>query len=365
MRPKSLILLALALGCGLVASIGISQVLDGNKPAAVETTPIYVALRNVNVGDPLTDKMVSLEEWPKDRVPVGAIAKWDEMENRRPRTNIYQGEPILDGKLLAKGQTNDPIQGVPTGMRLKTVSVDARKSAAGLLSPGDRVDVQLFVARNESYGVTSPVTKIILQNIRVYAVDQAIEKTSDGEDSRSVAKTVSLIVTPAQANKLTLAENLGEVGLIPRNPDDEKVVDDSEQNADDLMSNSTANSRKREQLGRNDEESGPFAGLKALVSQAMDRTAEQAAAAAAAAQGPQAPPFQMTIIYPTEVARIQFSSTGDPIAPDDGAPGTAAAQPSQSTVSSRTPAPAPEDPPAADGDGAKTPEDFPIDLQRK
>lgn len=364
MRPKSLILLALALGCGLVASIGISQVLDGNKPVAVETTPIYVALRNVNVGDPLTDTMVSLEEWPKDRVPIGAVAKWEDLEGRRPRTSIYQGEPILDGKLLAKGQTNDPIQGVPTGMRLKTVSVDARKSAAGLLSPGDRVDVQLYVARNESYNVTSPVTKIILQNIRVYAVDQAIEKTADGEDSRSVAKTVSLIVTPAQANKMTLAENLGEVSLIPRNPDDETVVDDSEQNADDLMTGSTSNSRKKEQLGRenDDEESGPLAGLKALVSQAMDHTANQAAAAAAAAANvPPAPPFQMTIIYPTEVARIQFSSTGEPLEPADGASGTASAQSSPLTA----PAPVPSPADAADGQEQEPPADFPIDLQRK
>jgi pilus assembly protein CpaB len=149
MRPKSLILLALALGCGLVASIGISQVLDSsNRPVAVETAPIYVALRNINVGDPLTETMVALEEWPKDKVPVGAVTTWEALEARRPRTNIYQGEPILDGKLLAKGQTNDPIQGVPAGMRLKTISVDARKSAAGLLSPGDRVDMQIYINRN-------------------------------------------------------------------------------------------------------------------------------------------------------------------------------------------------------------------------
>ena len=127
MRPKSLILLALALGCGLVASIGISQVLDGsNRPAAVETAPIYVALQNVNVGDPLTEKMVALEEWPKDKVPVGAITKWEDLEDRRPRTNIYQGEPLLANKLLGKGERSDPIQGVPAGMRLKTISVDAR-----------------------------------------------------------------------------------------------------------------------------------------------------------------------------------------------------------------------------------------------
>ncbi len=366
MRPKSLILLALALGCGLVASIGISQVLDNsNRPVAVETSPIYVALQNVNVGDPLTEKMVSLEEWPKDKVPVGAIASWEELEDRRPRTNIYQGEPILDGKLLAKGQTNDPIQGVPQGMRLKTVSVDARTSAAGLLSPGDRVDVQIYVNRNDKFGIELPVTRIFLQNIRVYAIDQTIEKSADGEDARSVAKTVSLIVTPAQANKITLAENLGSVSLIPRHPDDEVVVDDSEQTADDLLNPSQANSRKKEQLARQKAETdeGPMAGLRSLMEQAM-------AASAAATEGPAqvaAAPFEMTIIYPTEVSRIKFEG-GKPINLDDAPQAmTAVSLPASAPVAAP-----PQAPPAADDDTATTPstdgpslDDFPIDLQTK
>ena len=69
MRPKSLILLVLALGCGLAASIGISRVMDANanRPAvALETTPIYVALHNINLGDPINASMVALEEWPAD-----------------------------------------------------------------------------------------------------------------------------------------------------------------------------------------------------------------------------------------------------------------------------------------------------------
>jgi pilus assembly protein CpaB len=360
MRPKSLILLGLALGCGLVASIGISQVLEGNRPAAVETAPIYVALQNINVGDPLTDTMVSLEEWPKDKVPIGAIDKWEDLEARRPRTNIYQGEPILDGKLLAKGQTNDPIQGVPEGMRLKTVSVDARKSAAGLLSPGDRVDVQLYVSRNEAYGVTSPVTRIIMQNVRVYAVDQTIEKASDGEDARSVAKTVSLIVTPAQANKITLAENLGEVSLIPRHPDDEAVVDDAEQSADDLLNPSSSNNRRREQLVEKDKkDEGAFAGLKSLVADAMARTAAQAAVP----QVLQKPPFQMTIIYPNEISRIRFTPNGEPLDADGKSQaGAAASAMVSASAAAPAPAPTPTDAPIP-VDPPATPADFPIDLQ--
>lgn len=358
MRPKSLVLLALALGCGLVASIGISQVLDGTKPAAVETSPIYVALKNINVGDPVTEQTVSLEEWPTDKIPVGAVSKWDDLEERRPRSTIYQGEPILDSKLLGKGQTNDPIKGVPKGMRLYTVSVDARKSAAGLLSPGDRVDLQIYAARNEREGINAPFTKIFMQNLRVYAVDQTIDKSSDGEEARNVARTVSLIVTPAQASKITLAENLGEVSLIPRNPDDEAVVDDSEQGAAELLGIGSANNREMEQKAEDKGETASGPGLKSLIEQAMSGAMAQAAQAAQASAGASVkPPWQMTIIYPNEVARVEFSASGEPL--DSGSPMLPAAA---STFVAPTPAPAPaeEEPAAAD-----SPIPFPIDLQRK
>lgn len=370
MRPKSLVLLALALGCGLVASIGISQVLDGsNKPAAVATVPIYVALQNINVGDPLDEKMVSLEEWPKDKVPVGAITKWEDIAERRPRTNIYQGEPLLDSKLLAKGQTNDPIQGVPAGMRLKTISVNAQKSAAGLLSPGDRVDVQIFVQRNDAQGIRTPFTKIFLQNIRVYAVDQTIEKSADGTESRSVAKTVSLVVTPAQANRITLAENMGEISLIPRHPDDNTIVDDFEQGADELFGRSTANSRERERWSANDDDSdGGLFGFRSLVEKAVEAAASaKAATQANAPAGPPKPAFQMTIVYPNEISRVEFSESGEVIdSTNAAAPG---ATPSAFTSAPRPkpePTPGPPDKPIdATGRDAnsETPADFPIDLR--
>lgn len=303
MRPKSLILLALALGCGLIASIGISQVLDSNKQtAAVETVPIYVALSNINLGDPIDDSMVSLQEWPKSKVPVGAIAKWEDLEDRRPRTVIYEGEPLMDGKLLIKGQRHDPIAGIPPGMRLKTVSVDARKSAAGLLSPGDRVDVQLFVHRNERENIPHPFTKIILQNVRVYAVDQAVQRSADGTEARTVAKTVSLVVSPQQANRITTAENLGEISLIPRHPDDDKIVEDWDMDSSDILSRSGANNRKKEQVSLSGELSGIVQGLPGAIRGEFNRTAKAA------------PAFRMKIIYPNEVTELRFSEeTGEPL----------------------------------------------------
>ncbi len=346
MRPKSLMLLALALGCGLVASIGISQVLDSNgkKTVAEQTTPIYVALKNINLGDPIDEGMVSLQEWPKSKVPVGAIAKWEDLEDRRPRAVIFEGEPLMEVKLLAKGQRQDPISGIPEGMRLKTVSVDARKSAAGLLSPGDRVDVQLFVHRNERENIPHPFTKIILQNVRVYAVDQAVQRDADGSEARTVAKTVSLIVSPQQANRITTAENLGEISLIPRHPDDDKIVEDWETDSSDIFARSDANSREKERVASEKEKSG----LPGATRGEYERSAAEEFAAA----------FRMKIIYPNEVSEFRFSNeTGEPL--EESQP-TSATHPA--AVGAET-APAP----ATDGgpEGNPPEADFPIDLNRR
>ncbi|WP_425399628.1 Flp pilus assembly protein CpaB [Aeoliella sp.] len=304
MRPKSLLLLALALGCGLVASIGISQVMDksGEKVVSYETESIYVAMVNINLNDPIDASMVSLQDWPKDKVPQGAIRSLDELENRRPRTTIIQGEPILEGKLLAEGEVYDPIGNIPPGMRLKTISVDAEKSAAGLLSPGDRVDIQLFVARNPAQGFNTPRTRVILQNIRIFAVDQTVQRAADGGEGRSIAKTVSLVLTPEQANKVALAEQVGELNLIPRSPGDEAVTDAVELDIAGLFGDvNSHNSREREQGPRPDKSSqggGFLSGLMAQVKKAADER----------------PPFRMTILEADQVREVDFDPyTGKPI----------------------------------------------------
>ena len=84
----------------------------------------------------------------------------------------------------------------------------------------------------------------------MFAVDQAVQRSADGGERTTIAKTVSLMLTPEQASKLTLAEQIGEISLIPRNPDDEEAADWSEYTVDDLLPNGEKNSREKEQ-GRN------------------------------------------------------------------------------------------------------------------
>jgi pilus assembly protein CpaB len=301
MRPKSLLLLALALGCGLVASIGISQVMDRNanrNKSSVETVPIYVALHNINTGDPIDASMVSLQEWPKDKVPPGVISQLEDLEGRRPRAAIIQGEPLLEAKLLAPGEMSDPIRAIPKGYRLKTIAVDAEKSAAGLLGPGDRVDVELFVRRDTRNGIQSAMSKVILQNIRVFAVDQTVQRSSENGDERTIAKTISLLLTPEQASKLTLAEHLGEISLSPRHPDDDATADSSEYSADDLLSTDEKGSREKEQ-GRNGKGAKSDGGLLNAIRQNV---------------APTKPPFVMEIVEAQDVREVEFDAdSGKPM----------------------------------------------------
>jgi pilus assembly protein CpaB len=343
MRPKSLLLLALALGCGLVASIGISQVMDRPTQVALETAPIYVAKHNINIGDPIDVAMLSLQEWPKDKIPRGVVTSLEDLEGRRPRSTIIEGEPILEGKLLEPGQVADPIKAIPKGMRLKTIAVNAEKGV-GLLGPGDRVDVQLFVRKDQRTGIETAKSKIILQNIRVFAIDQTVQRSPDGGEEKSIAKTVSLMVTPEQASKLALAEEIGELNLIPRNPDDDTVASWEEIKVEDLLGNGDKNSREKEQgadeVATDSADHGTLAGALAAV--------------------PATPPFIMEIVEAQNVREMHFDAeTGKPIrqlvdaATVSGPAVTPSLSPAAAGVSS----------PGASPDGAEQLlEDFPINF---
>ena len=127
MRPKSIVLLFLALGCGLVASIGISQVMDKNRnqtTQGIETEAIYVAKIDINLGDPIKPEMVNLEEWPQDKIPPGAMSKLEDVEGRRPKSKIYAGAVIQENQLLDKGFSVGATEDIPVGYRVVSVMVN-------------------------------------------------------------------------------------------------------------------------------------------------------------------------------------------------------------------------------------------------
>ena len=241
MRGKSLALLSMALGCGLVASVGITQVMSrrNTEPAANDgnVQAVFVATQDIDPGTPLTAQALRLEQWPKDKVPTGALAKIEDVEGRRTRTKLFEGMPILDNALLTKGTTGGGATSmIPKGYRVVPVKVDSVSGGSSMIQPGDRVDVMIFVTADPLTGVTRSGIRTVLQDVKVFAVnaDFGYESTETPMASIS-AKTISLLVTPDQANKLMLAAELGKVRLVMRSPEDNEAVETRNVSSVDLF----------------------------------------------------------------------------------------------------------------------------------
>jgi pilus assembly protein CpaB len=226
MRPKSLALLLLALGCGLVASIGITRVMtkpgEGENTAAA--TGILVAATDIAMNDRLTPEMVKMVQWPKDTTPPGAISKLEDIENRRARTKIFAGESILDKRLTGKGAgLQSASDSIPVGYRVVPVKVDLVSGGSDLIMPGNRVDVMLHLVRDPNRGINETVTRTILQDIKVFAVNDVLDMEKEKDGSKSIAaKTISLLVTPQQAATMMLATQTGVVNLVMRSAEEDK-----------------------------------------------------------------------------------------------------------------------------------------------
>jgi pilus assembly protein CpaB len=228
MRPKTLVLFALALGCGSVAAIGINQLLaNRNLPAAahIDTVPILVAMADVGMGEIVPPESVKLENWPKDKLPPGAISSLDTLKSRRTRVKLFTGEPILEAKLMGvDDETASAAQFIPKGYRVVAVKVDDVSAANSLIKPGDRVDVLVHLRANPGGGITETRTITLLQDIKVFAVNDLFHNNAEA-DANVAARTVSLLVTPEQAELVTHATEQGAIRLVMRSVDDDEHPD--------------------------------------------------------------------------------------------------------------------------------------------
>ena len=221
MRPKSMILIVIALACGLVASIGISQVMEGRggEKAAVATVPILVAKGEIKMADTIDPRSIALEEWPKDKVPVGVLTSLEDVEGRRARQMIFEGEPILEGKLIGENDIDqEASERIRPGYRAVAVKVQEDSAVANLLKPGDTVDVLVFLKKSEIIPATMMET--ILQNVCVFAVNDHMDRIIDETGKSIKAKTVTLEVKPDQVEVISLADSIGRIRLSCRRSDD-------------------------------------------------------------------------------------------------------------------------------------------------
>jgi len=216
---KSLILIFIALGCGLVASIGISQVMNRDTSGGLEMEQILVALADIDIGTKLDAQNVKLEDWPKAKIPDGAVRRLEDVKGKFANVRFFKGEPLHINK-ISDQLKNIAVQ-VPNGYRAMPVKVD-EDTVIKAISPGDRVDVMVFLRRN---GQDIPETGAftILKNVRVFAINTNTERAQDAKGESSSFKTVSLLVKPDHARELVVAAQMGKIMLTLRRPDEKRL----------------------------------------------------------------------------------------------------------------------------------------------
>lgn len=316
MRPKPIILLVLALGCGLVASVGINQVLAKRRSEAPipsgETKAILVAMADIESGTVITPQLVKLEEWPVDKVPQGAMNDPTKSENRRTKTRLYAGEPLLEFKLLREGEGDGASAVIPKGYRVVAVRVDDVSGGSSLIRPDDRVDMLVFLQENPSRGIKETTTRTILQDIRIFAVNDIYAgQSNEAPDKGVAARTISVLVTPEQAEKVTLATQLGEIRLVLRSREDIGESETSGAKANELLSGTDAADRVQETAG-NAAPTGPNPLLDLLNQQAQAAMAVQQQQAQQPQPEPTPPPvddtpkFKMVVIEGRQLREVEF-----------------------------------------------------------
>lgn len=187
------------------------------------TTQVVVAATDIQLGSVLRAVDLGTAEMAGP-APKGSIVNPQQAIGRGVVSNLYQGEPIMESRLAAVGSGGGLAATISPGMRACAVKVDDVVGVAGFVTPGMRVDV--LISGNppgaEASANEGPKVKTLLQNIQVLSAGTDIQK--DGEGKAKPVQVVNLLVTPEQAEDLSLASSQTHIQLVLRNPLDNQIA---------------------------------------------------------------------------------------------------------------------------------------------
>lgn len=190
--------------------------------AAPSSVQVVLASRKLDLGTVLRDADLKAADWP-GTPPVGAVLRKDDLIGRGVISTIYESEPVLETRLAPKGAGGGLSATIPKGMRAVAVRVNEVVGVAGFVVPGMRVDVLISgTPPNQNGGNANHVTRTLLQNIEVLSAGQEYKKDAEGKPI--VGQVVNLLVTPVQAEQLSLATSQTTIQLVLRNPLDTEIA---------------------------------------------------------------------------------------------------------------------------------------------
>ena len=229
MSKMRVLMFALAIGSAIVAGL-LAKGVIGKKAEekvvevnTVKTTEVLVAAKDLLMGDKLANGTVTWKAWPTDNVLPTMITKdmkpdaLKDYSEARARLAIFEGETVMDRKILLPGKGGFMSSILPKGMRAISVAISARSSAGGFILPDDRVDVILTRKPGQAGNTLTVKSETVVSNVRVLAVNQIFRQSGEG-DAVTVEKgeTATLELTPHQSEIIAMVESSGELSLALR-----------------------------------------------------------------------------------------------------------------------------------------------------
>jgi len=234
MRNRRLILaLTGAVLCGLLGVALITRYISNIQAYTRDLGEVVVAKSDIPLGEKITAEHLTLLPMPNGSVPEGAFRKASEVVGRVAIVPIGIRDPITYSKLAPEGTEGGLSAVIPQGYRAMTVKVDDVVGVQGFIMPGSFVDVVAIIVPPGDQ-TRGPISKIVLQSIKVLASGPKID-TPENQRTPSEVRSVTLQVTPEQAEKLVLAANEGKLQLVMRNYSDQDDADTRGANKNSLL----------------------------------------------------------------------------------------------------------------------------------
>jgi pilus assembly protein CpaB len=227
MRTSTLLSIAIAFFLAVAAVFGTQSYLSSQRTQfelaaradrGEPVNTIVVAKNPMRFGERVTADKLELIPWASATLPTGAFTSIAQLAGETDETarfvlsSMERGEPVLTAKITNPGQRAKLSTAISPGMKAVSIAVNDVLGVAGFVLPGDRVDVML--TRSEGNDRSNVFVDVLLQGVRVVAIDQTADDT---RDQPSVVRTVTFEVTTEEAQKLTLGATIGTLSLALRN----------------------------------------------------------------------------------------------------------------------------------------------------
>lgn len=221
MSHRFLSVLSVALLVAAAASFVLYRLMARPAAPPVPEASVVVAARDLEPGTAIKEGDLRMGKHV-GALPAGAVRRIEPLLGRGVRSGIYRDEVVVESRLAPKGVGAGLAAMIPEGMRAVAVRVNDVVGVAGFAAPGMRVDV-LMSGNPPGGAAAGSVTRTLLQNISVLSAGQNFQKEADGKPV--TAQVVNLLVTPEQAEMLSLASHHATIQLVLRNPMDSKVAE--------------------------------------------------------------------------------------------------------------------------------------------